>query len=301
MTEFIIVFRETLEASLIVGIIYMVLIKNSLHNVLKQVWTAVFSAVFASIGIALLVLQLKNSFGNNSYQALFEGIFIYLTAIFIYYVIFWLSKHISDTETLEKQTVKSLQISSWGIFFLVFFAILREGFETVIFLISSFSMHGSFSYIGFFLGMVLAIIIGYVIVIQGKKVPLKRLFQVTTLCLVFIASGMLAYGTHEIEEYLVKSQKIKESQILRPWNILKPQNNIDSNNFKFIYTYNEKKDKYIHFLHDKGNVGVFLKGFLGYNSNPNYVEFILWLISLLFGFTIWRRVYFPKQKDLRTI
>ncbi len=128
MTEFIIVFRETLEATLIVGIIYMVLIKNNLRNVLKKVWIAVFSAIFASIGIAFLVLKLKSNLGNNSYQALFEGIFIYLTAIFIYYVIFWLSKHISDTKELEKKTVKSLQISSWGIFFLVFFAILREGF-----------------------------------------------------------------------------------------------------------------------------------------------------------------------------
>ncbi len=82
MSEFIIVFRETLEATLIVGIIYMVLIKNSLNNVLKKVWLGVVSAIFASIGIAFLVLNLKNTFGNNSYQALFEGIFIYLTAIF---------------------------------------------------------------------------------------------------------------------------------------------------------------------------------------------------------------------------
>tara|TARA_Y100001970_G_scaffold135595_1_gene166940 strand:+ start:1706 stop:2611 length:906 start_codon:yes stop_codon:yes gene_type:complete len=296
MSEFIIVFRETLEATLIVGIIYMVLIKNSLNNVLKKVWLGVVSAIFASIGIAFLVLNLKNTFGNNSYQALFEGIFIYLTAIFIYYVIFWLSQHISDTKELEQKTVHSLSISSWGIFLLVFFAILREGFETVIFLISSFSMHGSFSYTGFILGMVLAIIIGYGIVIQGKKVPLKRLFQVTTLCLVFIASGMLAYGTHEIEEYLVKSNKIQESQIMRPWNILKPQDTIHHKQFKFIYSYNEQKNKYIHFLHDKGNVGVFLKGFLGYNSNPNYFEFIIWLVSLLFGFNLWRRVYYPKQK-----
>ncbi|RAP26632.1 iron permease FTR1 family protein [Candidatus Marinamargulisbacteria bacterium SCGC AG-333-B06] len=300
MTEFIIVFRETLEATLIVGIIYMVLIKNNLHHALKKVWVAMFAAIFASIGIALLVLQLKSSMGNNSSQALFEGIFIYLTAIFIYYVIFWLSKHISDTKELEQKTVQSLKISSWGVFFLVFFAILREGFETVIFLISSFSMHGSFSYLGFFLGIVFAIIIGYVIVIQGKKAPLKRLFQVTTLCLVFIASGMLAYGTHEIEEYLVKSKRIQETQIMRPWNILQPKEAINHDGFTFIYSYNDKKQKYIHILHDKGSIGVFLKGFLGYNSNPNYIEFLLWLASLLFGFTIWRRVYFSKQKSFIT-
>ena len=94
MTEFIIVFRETLEASLIVGIIYTVLIKNNLNHIKKKLWLGVLASIIASIIIAIIVIELKQSLGNNSFQSLFEGIFIYITAGFIYYVIFWLSQHI---------------------------------------------------------------------------------------------------------------------------------------------------------------------------------------------------------------
>jgi high-affinity Fe2+/Pb2+ permease len=40
MNEFIITFRESLEAALIVGIIYAVLDKNNLHHLKKSLWTA---------------------------------------------------------------------------------------------------------------------------------------------------------------------------------------------------------------------------------------------------------------------
>ena len=116
-------------------------------------------------------------------------------------------------KSLEDQTVKAMEISAWGVFFVVFFAILREGFETVVFLISSFSITGSFSYIGFSLGAILAIIIGYLIVSQGRRADLKNIFKYTTLLLVFLSAGMIAYGTHEAEEYLVKSNQIEETEI----------------------------------------------------------------------------------------
>ena len=55
MNEFIIVFRESLEACLIIGIIYILLEKNNLKKELKQVWLGVFSAIAASILVAILL------------------------------------------------------------------------------------------------------------------------------------------------------------------------------------------------------------------------------------------------------
>ena len=72
----------------------------------------------------------------------------------------------------------------------------------------SFSIVGSFSYLGFSLGMILAILLGYVVVIQGRKVDLTSFFRVTTLLLVLFASGMVAYGTHEAEEFMVKGKHL---------------------------------------------------------------------------------------------
>ena len=295
MSEFIIVFREVLEASLVVGIIYLLLEKSNLKDHFKKLWLGVGAAIAASIAVGYLVILAKNSLGNNSTQALFEGIFLYLTAVLIWYVIFWLSKNISDKKELESSTLNAIKISSWGVFFVVFFAILREGFETAIFLISSLSITGTFSYIGFFLGAILAILIGYLIVIQGRKVDIRNIFKYSTLLLVFLASGMIAYGTHEVEEYIVKSEIIEDfnsDDIYRPWDILQPKDSLSESDTTFMYTYDGSKGKYVHLFHDKGSVGVFLKGFFGYNSNPNLPELVLWLLSLFFGLRMWRGFYY---------
>jgi len=281
MAEFIIVFREVLEASLVVGIIYLLIEKTNQNEHFSQLWYGVFASVLASIAVGYLVIQAKNALGNDSTQALFEAVFLYLTAFLIWYVIFWLSKNVSNKKVLEGQALNAMELSSWGIFFVVFFAILREGFETAIFLISSFSITGTFSYIGFISGAVLAIIIGYLIVVQGRKVNLKNVFKYTTLLLVFLSAGMIAYGTHEAEEYLVKSGQIEKSEIYRVWNVLEPTE-VSPDTGK----------KISHPLHDKGTIGLFLKGFFGYNSNPNIIEVILWILSMMFGLNMWRRFYY---------
>jgi high-affinity iron transporter len=98
--------------------------------------------------------------------------------------------------------------------------------------------------------------------------------------LVFLSAGMIAYGTHEAEEYLVKSGQIEKSEIYRVWNVLEP------------VEVSPGAGKISHILHDKGTVGVFLKGFFGYNSNPNIIEVILWILSMMFGLNMWRRFYY---------
>ena len=300
MNEFIIVFRETLEASLIVGIIYTILIKNELYESIKKLWIGVAAALVFSILVGYLVYVLKESFSNESARALFESVFMFITAGLIWYVIFWLSKHVSDRKQIEAETNTAVQASTWGIFFVIFFSILREGFETAIFLLGSFSMTGSFSYLGFTIGAALAILIGYLVVVQGKRINLRSFFQGTTLLLVFLASGMIAYGTHEAESYLVKSDNLQligienKSEIARPWDILKPKNSLEETDNSFFYSFDLKgKQQYTHILHDSGRVGVFLKGFFGYNSNPNYVELLFWIISLIGGIALWRSFYRP--------
>jgi len=310
VNEFIITFRETLEAALIVGIIYTVISKRDLRREIRQLWFAVGTSIIASIAVALFLNNIKNSIGNESIEKLVESTLMYVTAGLLWYVIFWLSRQVSDRNVLEGQTSKALDSVRMGIFFLVFFAILREGFETAIFLMGSFSILGSFSYIGFFSGMLLAVFLGYLVVIQGRKVDLTSFFRATTLLLVFLASGMIAYGTHEAEEFLVKGKNLHwvglqdkqledattlqaKDQIIRVWNVHKPKSSLEEGDNQLFYSFNiHGKQQYSHWLHDKGRVGVFLKGFFGYNSNPNWVELTLWFLSLLIGLNLWRRFYF---------
>ena len=291
MNEFIITFRECLEASLIVGIIYTVLHKNDLTAEKRVLWYGVIASLAASVIVGLLLTSINQSVGNTSYEKAFEAAFMYITAGILFYVIFWLAKHVSDREEIENSVKNAIAGSGFALFLLVFFSILREGFETALFLIASVTNTGGFSYLGFFLGMILAVLLGYLVVIQGKKVNLRSFFKATTLLLVFFAAGMVAYGTHEAESYLVKSGKIDENNITRVWNIHQPKVSLENNENKIFYSFNKSKNKYYHILHDKGTVGVFLKGFFGYNSNPNWIELILWILSMVFGIRMWTSFY----------
>jgi high-affinity iron transporter len=299
MNEFIILFRETLEAALIVGIIYLFLTSNNAST--QKLWLAVLTAIIASVIVAYFIYTAQEALGNTSLKALFEGIFMFITAAFIWYVIFWLSKHVSDRKQLEESSAIAMS-SSWGIFFLVFFSIIREGFETVVFLLASFSMTKSFSYIGFFGGMIAALFLVYLLVIQGRRFNIREFFKYTTLLLVFLASGMIAYGTHEVESYLVKSDNLQivglenKKDIPRPWNILIPKDELSDSDNSILYSYDLRgKGKFTHVMHDSGSIGAFLKGFFGYNSNPNYVELYAWIVSLIIGLFFWRRFYFSQK------
>jgi high-affinity iron transporter len=313
VNEFIITFRETLEAALIVGIIYTVISKQGLKREVNQLWYAVVASVVASVMVAFFLNGIKDSIGNESIEKLVEAILMFITAGLLWYVIFWLAKQVSNKKVLEGQAEAAMETAGWGVFFLVFFAILREGFETAIFLMGSFSVLGTFSYVGFFSGMKLAVILGYLVVVQGRRVDLTKFFQVTTFLLAIFASGMVAYGSHEAEEFLVKGDHLEwvgledktledgtivlaKNQITRVWNVHKPTKTLEEGQNAMFYSFNlYGKEKYSHLLHDKGRVGVFLKGFMGYNSNPNWPEFILWIISLIFGISLWRKFYFSDK------
>jgi len=168
------------------------------------------------------------------------------------------------------------------------------------------------SIMGAFAGIGLASFLGYLIFAQGKRIPLKNFFNVTSILLIFLAAGMVAYGVHEMEEFLEhkhlfhlvgledtvdatgKVIEEAEDKVKRPWDILKPSETLPEGASESLYTL--KDGKYFHLLHDKGTIGVYLKAFFGYNSNPNWVEFILWLVTLLCGYFLWNKAKNPQPQ-----
>lgn len=282
MYEFIITFRESLEAVLIVSVFYTLFIKLQDKIALKTLWKAIVASIIASIGIAFILIKLKTVFENSMYEKLTEALLMYLAAGFLLYMILWMKKHFMVSKSKAETMLTSFNYTA--LFFLIFFAITREGFETALFLIAANSAL-TFSYLGFVGGIALATAIGYIIIIQGKKIPLQQFFKYSSILLMFFAAGMVAYGTHEMEEYLVKSKCIEKENIVRVWDILKPSTETPSSNL--LYTYDHDSKLYSHILHDKGKIGVFLKGLFGYNSNPNYIEFFAWITTLILAFYLW--------------
>ena len=73
MKEFIIIFRECLEAGLIVGIIYTFIHINKIEGQKRNLWLGVLGGIVASVLIGCIFFFLGGTIPPE-YETLFEGI-----------------------------------------------------------------------------------------------------------------------------------------------------------------------------------------------------------------------------------
>lgn len=270
MQEFIITFRETLEAALIIGIILAYLVKIKRTNYNNTVYLAIVSAIVTSILGAFLFNSLAGGFEGRA-EEIFEGIAMLFAAFLITFMILWMmkQKHIV-LELHNKVDAEIKEEHKIGLFFLVFISVLREGIETVIFLgAASFAVSSENSIIGALLGIITAMILGYLFFVIGKKINIKKFFNVTSVILIFFAAGLTAHGVHEFQE-----AKLLPVYIDHVWDINPPLNPDGS------YTA----------LHEKGTVGSIAKGLFGYNGNPSLIEVLCYFTYLIIAFAWWRKI-----------
>ena len=293
MAELIIVFREVLEASLIIGILYTYLKKSDNQDSIKMLWSGVGLAVFISI-IASILFQIIAGGFEGSASKIFEGIVMIIASIVLTTMIIWMAQNKNISEDLKNKAKESLSSGlKYGIFTLAFVAVFREGVEIILFLYA-IGIKDGISIFPSIIGAILGLLAGYAIFVQGVKIPLKQFFNVTSVFLIFVAAGMLTYGIHELESggvipYMGGETKIQEDSITAiRMNGETKEFSIDKEKkaqkwASRIWDINPSKndDGSYPALHDKGAVGGLLKGFFGYNGDPSLIEFITWLISVI--------------------
>lgn len=256
LETFLIIFREVLEASLIIGIV-AALLKHEKKNYNKTIATATVTAILASTLLAVLFSKYTQGFTGTT-EALFEGVAMLVGAILITTMIIWMGS-LDHKKHLKKQVQKQLEkkYATLGIFLLVFFSIIREGIETIIFL-HAIQYTSGISLIAGLLGLIAAVGLSYAFF--KTSLSLKHFFSITTLLLIFFAAGLIGHGIHELEEtHMI-------SGIIYP-----------------IYDINpEVKEEGVYPpLHEKGSIGAFFKGLFGYNGNPSLLETIAYLLYML--------------------
>ncbi|MFN2562289.1 MAG: FTR1 family protein [Jatrophihabitans sp.] len=85
---------------------------------------------------------------------------------------------------------------------MAFLAVIREGLETVVFLLAAFNESGSGSAAGFgaVFGLAVAIALGYGIYRGGVRLNLSKFFRATGLVLVLVAAGLVVNALHAAHE-----------------------------------------------------------------------------------------------------
>ena len=199
MSELLIMFREVLEASLIIGILYTFLVQSKKPDLIKQLWNGVFTAIGVSIICSFLFQMLAGGFEGNAAK-IFEGIVMIVAAFVLATMIIWMSKNINIKAQLEKDANNAMKSTNapLAIFILAFVAVFREGVEIILFLYS-IALKDGLSILPSLLGTFLGLVCGYLIFIKGRSLPLKTFFNITSTFLILVCAGMMTYGVHELE------------------------------------------------------------------------------------------------------
>jgi high-affinity iron transporter len=191
--------REGTEMALVVGIVLAYLAQIGARGAQRWVWLGVGVAAAVSVGFLGILNALDKEFTGATEQ-LFEGGTMLLAAAFLTWMILWMSRNSRSLKSeLQRGVSAALEHggAAWGLFLLVFFAVVREGVELALLL---FAAPGEGKLLGGIAGIAGAIGLGVVIYAFGRRVDLRTFFKVTTILLVVFAAGLVSHAAHEFAQ-----------------------------------------------------------------------------------------------------
>ena len=202
LPTFVIGLREGLEASLIVGIIAAFLVQRGDRRAMRWMWAGVAAAVALCLAVAVILRVVNDSLPHAQQEGL--ATILALSAVAgITYMIVWMKRHSRELKgTLESGAESALAAGAWAMVGMAFFAVIREGLETAVFLLATFSSstNPGATGLGAVLGIALAVGLGLAIYKGGVRLNLSRFFRITGFVLVLVAAGLLASAAHTAHE-----------------------------------------------------------------------------------------------------
>jgi high-affinity iron transporter len=223
LPAFVITLREGVEAALIIGIVAAFIVKQGRRETLKPMWLGVGLAIALCAAVAVALRIAGEELPEKGQEGL-ETIVGLVAVGFVTYMIVWMRRHSAGLRgVLEGEAATALAAgSATGLLAMAFLAVLREGFETSVFLLAVFqdTSNPGAAGTGAVLGLAAAIVLGLGIYRGGVKINLSRFFRITGLVLVLVAAGLLATSIHTAHEagwfdYL-QSQAIDLSWLVKP-------------------------------------------------------------------------------------
>ncbi|AMO81468.1 iron uptake transporter permease EfeU [Obesumbacterium proteus] len=269
---FLIMFREGLEAALIVSLIASYLKRTQRSQWLGVVWIGVILAAALCLGLGIFINETTGEFPQKQ-QELFEGLVAVVAVCILTYMVFWMRKVSRSVKThLEGAIDNALSAGrgqGWALVAMVFFAVAREGLESVFFLLAAFQQDvGVQAPIGAVLGLVCAILVGMMIYWGGIKLHLAKFFKWTSLFILFVAAGLAAGAIRAFHEAGL-------------WNYLQ---DIAFNLTDVLST---------HSL-----LGTFLEGILGYQEAPSVSEVLVYFLYLIPALIFF---FMPQRADVAAV
>ncbi|MEE9399567.1 MAG: iron uptake transporter permease EfeU [Dehalococcoidales bacterium] len=270
LSSLLITLREGLEAALIIGIILAYLARTDNRQAFKHVWFGASLAVLGSFLAGAAIFLLAGELSGQA-EEIFEGFAMFVAAGVLTWMIFWMRKQAVNIKAHLHTQIQSALTggSALGLVILAFVVVVREGIETVLFLFAATRVAESpvLFTVGGFLGLAMAIGIGYSIYKGTSRLNLRTFFNTTSIVLIVFAAGLLAHGIHELHE----------AGIIPPV-------------VEHIWDVN-------HILPEKSTFGRFLTAIIGYNANPSLVEVLTYFAYLTLALGIYFQPFVAAGKS----
>ena len=226
LPTFVIGLREGVEASLIVGIVAAFLRKQGAVRELRAMWAGVALAVALCVGVAIALQVLDEELPQRQQEGL-ETVVALIAVAMVTFMIVWMRKNARNMAgSLRASAAEALANgSTWALVAMAFFAVIREGLETAVFLLAAFqaSSNATAAGAGALLGVIVAVGIGYGIYRGGVRLNLSRFFKATAAVLVLVAAGLVASAIHTAHEATwlndFQSQAVDLSWLVHPGTI----------------------------------------------------------------------------------
>lgn len=199
----VILLREGLEAMLVIAALAGYLRKvGGAHRV-----TALYAGALAAIGASIIAAWLFAVLNSGEHNDIFEGVVILFAAALMLYVSGWLMVKQDPRGWQDYLATKAdnalAQETAWAVGALAFFAVFREGAETVLFINALAVTEGGWS-LGLFAGLATATVglavLFYFINLIARKIPLRPLFIITSAFLFAMGIKFIGEAMQEFQE-----------------------------------------------------------------------------------------------------
>jgi high-affinity iron transporter len=260
--SFLIALREGFEGALIVAIVLAFVKRGPKPEMARAVWFGTAAAVAIAVGAGLIINHTVKDLHGDARRFTFAGVFLAAAAL-LTWMIFWMKKNARHLKKeLEGRAGDAvLHDSGWALAMVAFLAVVREGLETALFLISaSTSTNDSPAQvrIGILAGLAVAALLGVVVYRGAHHFDMRRFFQITGVLVITFAAGLVSRAIFTLQ----------------------------GNTVDVVYNVTG-----MHWLTGESQVGKFLTGIFGWDPAPSGIQFTgywLYLVPALVFF-FWER------------
>ncbi|KAJ8598837.1 hypothetical protein CTAYLR_008535 [Chrysophaeum taylorii] len=208
----IIVFRETLEAAVLVAVLIQYLQRRGEKQLIRDVWMGAALGTGISFCMAAIILSIyytQTEKLGGSTESLVEGTMLGVAAICIaYFLVTHLAPGMKQKGTWQTKWEKNLEAmiqnsatQRYGFFFLSFSSVIREGFETCVFIVGIGASCEPTALPGSVLaGVLIGVACGAIMFRGSKSLDLSAFFKVSAAFLALIAAGLAAHASYEYQK-----------------------------------------------------------------------------------------------------